>query len=172
MKFNLNHDPANKTLSIPRAVLQFSGLAGVSGLTIHADDGCVLLMPKDASVAEMVKTVQLLNEINIVLIAQLVSVSHHAMEEIESKCLGCPHEDDCFGICIPPCQLTEAGIDPDSELECSAQDGTLTVTAIEKTDADTLVEEMDDGLRQMLANCGVLMAGLRRLLEQEGYHDE
>ena len=28
MKFNLNHDPNNKTLAIPRAALQLSGLAG------------------------------------------------------------------------------------------------------------------------------------------------
>ena len=27
MKFHLNHDPANKTLTIPRAALQLSGLA-------------------------------------------------------------------------------------------------------------------------------------------------
>ena len=32
MKFNLNHDPNNKTLAIPRAALQLSGLAGVSDL--------------------------------------------------------------------------------------------------------------------------------------------
>ena len=34
MKFNLNHDPNNKTLAIPRAALQLSGLVGVSDL-IH-----------------------------------------------------------------------------------------------------------------------------------------
>ena len=32
MKFHLNHDPANKTLAIPRAALQLSGLADVSDL--------------------------------------------------------------------------------------------------------------------------------------------
>ena len=36
MKFHLNHDPANKTLTIPRAALQLSGLAETSDLTIHA----------------------------------------------------------------------------------------------------------------------------------------
>ena len=34
MKFNLNHDPNNKTLAIPRAALQLSGLAGVSDLIL------------------------------------------------------------------------------------------------------------------------------------------
>ena len=41
MKFNLNHDPNNKTLSIPRAALQLSGLAGVSDLILHTDSGCI-----------------------------------------------------------------------------------------------------------------------------------
>ena len=37
MKFHLNHDPANKTLTIPRAALQLSGLADVSDLILHTD---------------------------------------------------------------------------------------------------------------------------------------
>ena len=45
MKFHLNHDPANKTLTIPRAALQLSGLAETSDLTIHTENGCVLLLP-------------------------------------------------------------------------------------------------------------------------------
>ena len=36
MKFNLNHNPANKTLAIPRAALQLSGLADVSDLLLGA----------------------------------------------------------------------------------------------------------------------------------------
>ena len=49
MKFNLNHDPNNKTLAIPRAALQLSGLAGVSDLILHTDSGCVLLLPEKLS---------------------------------------------------------------------------------------------------------------------------
>ena len=45
MKFHLNHDPANKTLTIPCAALQFSGLADVSDLILHTDSGCILLLP-------------------------------------------------------------------------------------------------------------------------------
>ena len=57
MKFHLNHDPANKTLTIPRAALQFSGLADVSDLILHTDSGCVLLLPGDPTVAELLKTI-------------------------------------------------------------------------------------------------------------------
>lgn len=57
MKFHLNHDPANKTLAIPRAALQLSGLADVSDLILHTDSGCVLLLPGDPTVAELLKTI-------------------------------------------------------------------------------------------------------------------
>ena len=57
MKFNLNHNPANKTLSIPCAALQISGLAGVSDLLLHTDSGCILLLPGDPTVAELLKTI-------------------------------------------------------------------------------------------------------------------
>ena len=59
MKFHLNHDPANKTLTIPRAALQLSGLAETSDLTIHTENGCVLLLPEKLSVAQTLKTFQL-----------------------------------------------------------------------------------------------------------------
>lgn len=45
MKFNLNHDTNNKTLAIPRAAMQLSGLADVSDLILHTDSGCILLLP-------------------------------------------------------------------------------------------------------------------------------
>ena len=52
MKFHLNHDPANKTLTIPRAALQLSGLAETSDLTIHTENGCVLLLPENLPAAD------------------------------------------------------------------------------------------------------------------------
>ena len=64
MKFHLNHDPANKTLTIPRAALQLSDLADVSDLILHTDSGCVLLLPDKMSVAQTLKTFQLLTAIN------------------------------------------------------------------------------------------------------------
>ena len=54
MKFHLNHDPANKTLTIPRAALQLSGLAETSDLTIHTENGCVLLLPEKLSAAQAI----------------------------------------------------------------------------------------------------------------------
>ena len=57
MKFSLNHNPANKTLAIPRAALQLSGLADVSDLLLHTDSGCILLLPGDPTVAELLKTI-------------------------------------------------------------------------------------------------------------------
>ena len=60
MKFHLNHDHANKTLAIPRAALQLSGLVETSDLTIHTENGCVLLLPEKLSVAQTLKTFQLL----------------------------------------------------------------------------------------------------------------
>ena len=46
MKFKICHDPERKALSIPRAALQISGLDGQDELHLHADDGCVLLLPE------------------------------------------------------------------------------------------------------------------------------
>ena len=43
---------------------------------------------------------------------------------------------------------------------------------MEKPDADQLLDELDEDLRSMLTDSGVLLAGVRRLLEHEGYRHE
>ena len=58
MKFKICHDPERKALSIPRAALQISGLDGQDELHLHADDGCVLLLPERPTAGETVKTIQ------------------------------------------------------------------------------------------------------------------
>ena len=172
MKFKVNHDPANKALAIPRAALQLSGLAGASDLALYADDGCVLLLPERPTAGEAVKTIQMLVDINTQLISDLAAASRRTMEEAECECLSCGHRTSCFGICIPPCQLEEAGIDPESELATCVQEGRVIVQPMEKPDADQLLDELDEDLRSMLTDSGVLLAGVRRLLEHEGYRHE
>ena len=105
MKFNLNHDPNNKTLSIPRAALQLSGLAGVSDLILHTDSGCILLLPGDPTVAELLKTISLISTVAPQLISRLAERSQMAMEAgmTETACGACEHEPRCSGLEIPPC---------------------------------------------------------------------
>ena len=172
MKFKLNHDPANKALAIPRAALQLSGLAGASNLALYADDGCVLLLSERPSAGEAVKTIQMLVDINTQLISDLAAASRRAMEELECECLNCRHRTSCFGICIPPCHLEEAGIDPESELATCVQEGRIIVQPMEKPDVDQLLDELDEDLCSMLTDSGVLLAGVRRLLMHEGYRHE
>lgn len=111
MKFHLNHDLANKTITIPRAALQFSGLADVSDLILHTDSGCVLLLPGDPTVAELLKTISLISAVAPQLISRLAERSQMAMEAgmTETACGACERKPQCSGLEIPPCQLAEAG---------------------------------------------------------------
>ena len=169
MKFHLNHDPANKTLTIPRAALQLSGLAENSDLTIHTENGCVLLLPGDPTVAELLKTISLLSTVTPQLISRLAERSQMAMEAgmTETACGACEHELHCSGLEIPPCQLAEAGISPNTALESFVEKGRVIVQAAEKTAADVLIDELDDDVRTMLEDSGVRMEGVCRLLEKE-----
>ena len=161
MKFNLNHDPNNKTLAIPRAALQLSGLAGVSDLILHTDSGCILLLPGDPTVAELLKTISLISAVAPQLISRLAERSQMAMEAgmTETACGACEHEPHCSGLEIPPCQLAEAGISP--------TEGRVIVQAAKKTAADVLIDELDDDVRTMLEDSGVQLDGVCRLLEKE-----
>ena len=169
MKFNLNHDTNNKTLAIPRAALQLSGLAGVSDLILHTDSGCILLLPGDPTVAELLKTISLLSVVTPQLISRLAERSRMAMETgmAETACGACEHEQCCSGLEIPPCQLAEAGISPNAALESFVEEGRVIVQAAEKTAADVLIDDLDDDVRTMLEDSGVQLEGVCRLLEKE-----
>lgn len=169
MKFHLNHDPANKTLAIPRAALQLSGLADVSDLILHTDSGCVLLLPGDPTVAELLKTISLLSTVTPQLISRLAERSQMAMEAgmTETACGACERKPQCSGLEIPPCQLAEAGISPTAALESFVEEGRVIVQAAEKTPADVLIDELDDDVRTMLEDSGVQLEGVCRLLEKE-----
>ena len=139
MKFHLNHDPANKTLTIPRAALQLSGLAETSDLTIHTENGCVLLLPEKLSVAQTLKTFQLLTAINAELLFRLAKSSALAHGAENDACDGCHWEKECFQDVLPLCMLAEAGIDPvEGDFECAVTDGTLVL----RSGTDTNVYEM------------------------------
>ena len=84
MKFSLNHNTANKTLSIPRAALQLSGLAGVSDLILHTDSGCILLLPGDPTVAELLKTISLISAVAPQLISRLAEAGISPNTALES----------------------------------------------------------------------------------------
>ena len=169
MKFHLNHDPANKTLTIPRAALQLSGLVETSDLTIHTENGSVLLLPGDPTVAELLKTISLISTVTPQLISRLAERSQMAMETgmTETACGACEHEPHCSGLEIPPCQLAEAGISPNAALESFVEDGKVIVQAAEKSAADVLIDGLDDDIRIMLENSGVHLEGVCRLLEKE-----
>ena len=125
MKFSLSHDPSNKTFSIPCAALQLSGLAGVSDLLLHTDSGCILLLPGDPTVAELLKTISLLSAVTPQLISRLAERSRMAMEAgmTETACGACERGSHCSGLEIPPCQLAEAGISPNTALESFVEEG-------------------------------------------------
>ena len=173
MKFHLNHDPANKTLTIPRAALQLSGLAETSDLAIHTENGCVLLLPDKMSVAQTLKTFQLLTAINAELLFRLAKSSALAHGTENDECNGCHWEKECFQDVLSLCMLAEAGIDPvEGDFECAVKDGTLVL----RSDADTNVYEMmkslDDDFRDLLKSAGVSLSGLFLLLKEELDHDE
>ena len=109
MKFHLNYDPANKALTIPRAALQLSGLTETSDLTIHTENGCVLL-PEKLSVAQTLKTFQLLTAINAELLFRLAKSSALAHGAENDACDGCHWEKACFQDVLPLCILAEAGL--------------------------------------------------------------
>ena len=169
MKFKICHDPSKKTLSLPRAALQLSGLADAGELTLHTEAGCVVVARNDLTTAETVGIIRLLNDLNASLIFQLVRASREAAEEDDAAgCEDCERVD-CIGLAIPPCLLKQADIGPDDALNIAAEDGRIIITTAEEADP---LDELDPDFLAMLANAGVELDGLRHLLEQGDERDE
>lgn len=71
MKFTICHDTSKKTLAIPRAALQLSGLEDAERLTLHAGHGCVVLTRQEGTTREWLETIRLLHDLNVGMVARL-----------------------------------------------------------------------------------------------------
>lgn len=80
MKFTICHDTSKKTLAIPRAALQLSGLEDAERLTLHTEYGCIVLTRQEPSAAELLSAVHLLHDRAVHFITLLALKSHGAKE--------------------------------------------------------------------------------------------
>ena len=78
MKFTLCHDTSKKTLAIPRAALQLSGLEDAERLTLRAGHGCVVLTRQEGAARERLETIRLLHDLNVGMVVRLALDSRAA----------------------------------------------------------------------------------------------
>ena len=81
MRFVLYHDTNKKTLAIPRAALQLSGLEDAERLTLHVGHGCVALTRQEPTARERLETIRLLRDLNIGMLVRLALDSRAAEVE-------------------------------------------------------------------------------------------
>ena len=78
MKFTICHDTSKKTLAIPRAALQLSGLEDAERLALHAGHGCVVLTRQEGTARERLEAIRLLYDLNIGMVVRLALDSRSA----------------------------------------------------------------------------------------------
>ena len=78
MRFVLYHDTNKKTLAIPRAALQLSGLEDAERLTLHVGYGCVALTRQEPTARERLEAIRLLRNLNIGMLVRLALDSRAA----------------------------------------------------------------------------------------------
>ena len=71
MKFTICHDTSKKTLAIPRAALQLSGLEDAERLTLHTEHGCIVLTRQEGTARERLETIRLLHDLNVGMVVRL-----------------------------------------------------------------------------------------------------
>ena len=169
MYFKLYHNPENKTLTIPRAALQLSGLADAEELILHTGGGYVLAARNALSTLECLHLLQFLTSTAASLLLQLAVFSQEGAEFPE--CEDTLDEEDEMvdpGLTIPACLLELA-------LEAVAEDGRVIVSKAEDEgpsehrEEDPL-QEFDEGFRAMLQEGNVDLDALRRQMRQEKDH--
>lgn len=90
MKFTLSHDTSKKTLAIPRAALQLSGLEDAERLTLRAGHGCVVLTRQEGAARERLETIRLLHDLNVGMVVRL------ALDSRPSSGMPCKRASEVF----------------------------------------------------------------------------
>ena len=74
MKFTICHDTSKKTLAIPRAALQLSGLEDAGRLALHTEHGCIVLTRQEPTAREQLEAIRLLHDLNVGMVVRLSEV--------------------------------------------------------------------------------------------------
>ena len=90
MKFTICHDTSKKTLAIPRAALQLSGLEDAERLTLRAGHGCVVLTRQEGAARERLETILLLHDLNVGMVVRL------ALDSRPSSGMPCKRASEVF----------------------------------------------------------------------------
>ena len=90
MKFTICHDTSKKTLAIPRADLQLSGLEDAERLTLRAGHGCVVLTRQEGAARERLETIRLLHDLNVGMVVRL------ALDSRPSSGMPCKRASEVF----------------------------------------------------------------------------
>ena len=90
MKFTICHDTNKKTLAIPRAALQLSGLEDAERLTLRAGHGCVVLTRQEGAARERLETIRLLHDLNVGMVVRL------ALDSRPSSGMPCKRASEVF----------------------------------------------------------------------------
>ena len=78
MKFTICHDTNKKTLAVPRAALQLSGLEDAERLTLHVGHGCTVLTRQEPTARERLEAIRLLRNLSIGMLVRLALDSRAA----------------------------------------------------------------------------------------------
>mgnify|MGYP000159769943 FL=1 len=90
MKFTICHDTSKKTLAIPRAALQLSGLEDAERLTLRAGHGCVVLTRQEGAARERLEPIRLLHDLNVGMVVRL------ALDSRPSSGMPCKRASEVF----------------------------------------------------------------------------
>ena len=78
MKFTICHDTNKKTLAIPRAALQLSGLEDAERLALYTEHGCIVLTRQEQTARERLETIRLLHGLDVGMLVRLALDSRAA----------------------------------------------------------------------------------------------
>ena len=185
MCFKLYHNPEKKTLVIPRAALQLSGLSDVEELLLNSGDGYVLTTKYGLDTRECVHFLKFLFSTSESLLAQLAAESNLAMEDDEfDSDEWSDNQDDMedefvriqTSVTVPHWMLKLAGLNRNDGLEIYPENGKVTITTSSEAEnitqtfhkeAEDPLASFDDAFLNTLMMAGVNMDGLAILMRQE-----
>lgn len=177
MKFMIHR--TRKDCVLPGSALAVAGLKRERELRLEVESGVIVVLRPEMNAKKLLSISEFLHNLATDLIVAVALACGECSccgdcpgEDEDCECDFCESQAECHGVSVPPCLLEQAGIRTNQRWQIDAQDGVISISALEDdededadvTDGHGLLDDLPKAARYAFLESDTCIPALLELL--------